>query len=382
MVRPDEVLEREVTPGSRWESFEELGLGKPARSGGVAARLLVSVYRLLGFAILTLIVVVLVGYIAQTLFFYVNTTWVAPIAISSTDERVVSARAGLAAQQDQRERTVAELAQTELAIAVHQEFQADFTRSIRGDRQDRQLALSRLKALASSAAQARTEIGKTTDAYADATSRQMAKEFEAGLIDRGTMLDGKYQLAQIDGAKLSMAERQAQYEAQVAELAAQTRALDGIVQHDKPGQRGQRTAALSYDVLRIKREYDASKLDLAKALADRKLLVASLARHDQAIADLERSNYLRAVAGGATVALIPYANLAGVKPGAVVTACTLGFLHCREVGTVGEILAGEVSFKHPRRDASVRGQMIELALTDPEAAKRDLLFVGGAPLGF
>ncbi|MBA3817278.1 MAG: hypothetical protein H0X17_00160 [Deltaproteobacteria bacterium] len=371
-----DVAEDAKAPAGPWQEFEELGLGKPKRTGGALAGLVVSMYRLLGFGILTMIVVVLVGYIVQTAFFYVNTTWIAPIAISTTDERVVAARAQLAVQQDQRERTAAELAQSALAIGVHEQFQADFARAIRGDRQDRKLALAQVKSLAARAARARADIGTTTDAYASATSQRMAQELEAGLIDRNTMLSGKYQLAQIDGAKFTMSERQAQYEARAAELASQTRALDAIVAGGKRG-----PAALSYDVLRIKREYDASRLELAKAVADRKLLEASLVRQDQTIADLQRSNYLRAVAGGSTVALIPYDNLDGVTPGAEVTACTVAFVYCRRVGTVAEILRGEVSFKHPRRDRTVRGQMIELALTDPDAAKRDLLFVGGAPLG-
>ena len=41
-----------------------------------------------------------------------------------------------------------------------------------------------------------------------------------------------------------------------------------------------------------------------------------------------------------------------------------------------------VAFKHPRREKMLRGQMIELQLSAPDAAARDVLFLGGAPLLF
>jgi hypothetical protein len=366
----------DVIRPAKYETFEHLGLGKPPKkAGGGLAKLVVSAYRLLGFAILTLIVVVLVGYIGQSVFFYLNKTWIAPVAISPTDEKVIAARTQLAAQQDLRERTAAELAQADLVISTHRAFQGEFAKAIKGDRADRVAALQRLKQLANTASAARSEIHKTTNDFASSSQDKMAKEWEAGLIDRQSMLAGKYQVAQISGQSLSLAEKQAEYEARAAELESQARALEGMVS-------GKGGAALSYDVLKIKREYEQSRLDLAKALGDKKVLTSSLARQDQTIADLQASAYLRAMSDEATVALVPYDNLERAKPGAKVVACRASFVVCREVGKVKEILRGEVSFKHPRRDAQMRGQMVEITMSDRAAAKEDILFVGGKPLGF
>ncbi|MBA3397757.1 MAG: hypothetical protein H0T89_34355 [Deltaproteobacteria bacterium] len=358
----------------KYKTYEDLGLGKPKKQGGVLAKGIVSVYRLLGFGILTLIVVVLVGYIAQSVFFYLNKTWIAPVAISPTDEKVIAARTQLSAAQDVRDRTAAELAQAELTITTHKSFQAEFAKAIRGDRNDRMAALSRLKQLAGTAAAARSQIHKATNEFASSSQDKMAKEWEAGLIDRQSMLSGKFQIAQISGANLSLAEKQAEYEARAAELAAQASALEGMVS-------GKGGAALSYDVLKIKREYEQSRLELAKALGDSKVLKASLARQDQTINDLQASAYLRAMSDEATVALVPYENLEGVKQGTEVYACRFGFMVCREVGQVAEVLRGEVSFKHPRRDAQMRGQMVEVKLKEGAASKEDILYVGKKPLG-
>jgi hypothetical protein len=366
----------DVVKPVKYETFEQLGLGKPQKkAGGAFAKLIVSAYRLLGFAILTLIVVVLVGYIGQSVFYYLNKTWVAPVSISPTDEKVIAARTQLAAQQDLRERTAAEIAQADLVINTHQAFQGEFAKAIKGDRADRVAALGRLKALANTAASARSEISKTTNDFAASSKEKMAKEWEAGLIDRQSMLSGKYQVAQISGQSLALAEKQADYEAKAAELESQARALEGMVS-------GKGGSALSYDVLKIKREYEQSRLDLAKAVGDKKVLTSSLARQDQTIADLQQSAYLRALSNDATVALVPYTNLERAKPGAKVVACRASFLWCHEVGKVKEVLRGEVSFKHPRREAQMRGQMVEIDLTDKSASKDDILFVGGKPLGF
>lgn len=360
----------------KYETFEQLGLGKPKKkkAAGGLAKLIVSTYRLIGFAILTLIVVVLVGYIGQSVFYYLNKTWIAPVAISPTDEKVIAARTQLSAQQDLRERTAAELAQAELVISTHKAFQAEFAKAIRGDRADRVAALERLKALANTAAAARSEIHRATNDFARSSEDKMSKEWEAGLIDRQSLLSGKYQIAQISGANLSLAEKQAEYEQRAAELASQAAALEGMVS-------GKGGAALSYDVLKIKREYEQSRLDLAKALGDEKVLKNSLTRIDQTIGDLQGSAYLRAMSDEATVALVPYANLERAKPGAPVYACRASFVWCHEVGKVKEILRGEVSFKHPRRDAQLRGQMVEIQLDEKGASTEDILFVGGRPLG-
>lgn len=373
----NEATARSERAGSRTESeLDELGLGRPPRKDGLS-RMFVGLYRLVGFAILTMIVIVLVSYLANAVFFYASSSWIAPVTVSSNDERVVSARTALLAQQDARDRTAGDLAQAERAIAAHRAFQAEFAAAIRADRDDRKAALTRLRALTKSTASVRSQLRATSATYARSFAQRIEQEHAAGLIDRNTLLTGKYQLGQISGANLALAERQAEYEARADELASEMRALESMIENDREG-----GVALSFDVLQIKRELEASRLDLAKALADRELLVTSLERQDKAIAAVESSPYLRATAEDATVAMVPYDNLEHVQAGAPVYACRLSFVLCREVGTVKEVLRGEVTFDHPRRDSNLRGQMVELELSEPDAVKQDVLFVGAKPLMF
>lgn len=363
----------------QWQQYEQLGLGAPTASAAskAAAKWLVSAYRLLGFSILTIIVVVLVGYILSTAFFYMSSSWIVPMAVTASDEKVVSLQAQVAEQQNQRDRIADELNQAERAIVAQQVFQGEFAKAIKGDLEGRKVALGKMRELASVAAGTRASIQNQNRAYAGAARKRMAEEYRAGLIDRTAMLSGKFQLAQISSSNLSLAERQAEYETKAAELEATARSLDSILANAE----GDGNTALSYEVLQIKQQYEASRLELAKAIEMRNTLKASLVRQDKILAALKGSAYLRAVNDGATVAFVPYGNLTKVTKGAGVYGCSLTMFWCHHVGDVIEILPGEVSGRHPHRDKSLRGQLVEIKLDseDAEAGADEVLFVGGKP---
>ena len=207
----------------------------------------------------------------------------------------------------------------------------------------------------------------------------MQQEYAAGLIDRNAMLSGKYQIAQITSSNLSLAERQAEFETRAAELEAQTRSLDAILANAGDG-----SPALSYEVLRIKQEYEASRLDLAKSMEARNTLKSALARQDKIVAALQGSAYLRALRDKASVAFVPYSNIENAGKGTSLYACKLGMLFCYNVGEVLEVLPGEVQFKHPQRERMLRGQLVVLKLDkdDVDAAAEDVLFLDGRPILF
>ncbi|MBK9037084.1 MAG: hypothetical protein IPL61_38550 [Myxococcales bacterium] len=52
---------------------------------------------------------------------------------------------------------------------------------------------------------------------------------------------------------------------------------------------------------------------------------------------------------------------------------------CSRAGKVLAILPGEVTGKHPHRDQTLRGQLVEIQI-DGAGAREDVLFVGGKPL--
>jgi hypothetical protein len=293
----------------------------------------------------------------------------------------VTLQSQLAEQQNTRDRIADELNQAERAIVVQQRFQTEFARAIKSDLDGRKLALERIRALANAAAGTRAAIRGQNSAFAAASRKRMAEEYKAGLIDRNSMLSGNFQLAQITSSNLTLAERQAEFETRAADLEAQTRSLEAIL---KNAEGTTANTPLSYEVLRIKQEYEASKLDLAKAIETRDTLRGNLGRQDKIVKSLEGSAHLRALRDGATVAFVPYGNLSKVEKGKSLYGCKVGMVICHHVGEILEVLPGEVQFKHPHRDSMLRGQMVELKLDaeDGDAAADDVLFVGGKPFLF
>jgi hypothetical protein len=358
----------------RWALFEKLGLGENKQLSQQSAKFLVSTYRLLGFAVLTIIVVVLCGYIATSAFYFVSDSWVQPMVVSKTDERVLQLEAQVAALAGDRDKTAAELNHTDRSIAMQQEFQAQFAAAIKADLEDRKATLSRVRELAKDYAGARSRVASSNRAVANISSKQMKQEYAAGLIDRSGLISSKQQIAALNSSSLSLAERQAEYESRAAALTAEARGLDAIISNSGG------KAALSYDVLRIKQEYEMSRLETAKALEARQALVANLARQDAMLASLEASPMLRAADGQSNVAFVPYSNLDDVAVGDGVYGCALEMIFCGKVGSVAEILPGEVVFKHPQRDKALRGRMVQLKLDQADAAEDDVLFVGRPPL--
>jgi|HubBroStandDraft_6_1064221.scaffolds.fasta_scaffold06125_7 hypothetical protein len=365
-----------VAPSTPWATYHEIKLGpKQGVVAKHAAKLAVSGYRAMGFGLLTLIVAVLVGYIVTTAFYFLSHTWITPTVVSASDDKVVQLKTEQVALQNTREKTNADLHDSERVIAMEQAFQIEFIKAMKADLQGRKAALDSVRALAGAALATRMKIRNTNDAYAKQFAVRTSAEYDAGLIDRNAKLTGDYQLEQISSANLSLAEHQSELERQALELSAEARSLDAIV-----AQHGD--VALSYEILKIKRDYDASKLALAKALETRETLAATLTRQDEILAGVAKSNYLRALGDHATVALVPYDNLDSAQAGTALYACRLGMIVCRRVGTVLEVLPGEVQFKHPHNDTLLRGQMLELHMDDAGAAKNEVLFLGDKPMWF
>jgi hypothetical protein len=373
----------------KWQTYDDIGLPPPLEhptheEAGpapsylhkVASKLVVSTYRLMGFGILTIIVFALVSYIATTLFYYGSHSWLVPAAVSTSDEKVVQMRSELAAQQNNRDKIAADLTSIDKAILAERAFQNEYAKAIAADVDGRRASLEKVRELAGTAASTRTEIRTANDEFTTEEQKRAAEEYKAGLIDRNGMIAHKQQMAGLATANLGLAEKQADYERQAQELELQTNALDGLIN-------GKGGHALSYDVLKIKRDYDNSKLALANFAAQRDAIKAALARQDEIIASLEGSAYVRALTDKATVAFVPYGNLDSVKPGRKMYRCSLGMVWCHDVGVVLAVLPGEVQFKHPHRDKQVRGQMVELRFASGEdaAAQDDVLFIGGKPLG-
>jgi chaperonin cofactor prefoldin len=107
-----------------------------------------------------------------------------------------------------------------------------------------------------------------------------------------------------------------------------------------------------------------------------------IARLEHAIETVRDTPYFLAADGKVDLALVPYENQAAAIKGAPVYDCYLSFVICRHVGTVKRLFTGEQHGVNPVFRTDLRGFLIHLDLTEPEAAKSKTLFLGRKPLFF
>jgi hypothetical protein len=142
----------------------------------------------------------------------------------------------------------------------------------------------------------------------------------------------------------------------------------------------------SADAALVRREVDKSMLERQEAEARKatlaariKQLEARVGEQQELVKRLADSPYISAVANKRVVGFVPYQNLSSVQPGVVLYGCAWGLVRCHKVGKVISLLDGEVQDVHPHDDSVQRGVMVEVQLTDPQAAEENVLFAGSKP---
>jgi hypothetical protein len=355
-------------------------------------KLVVSVYKIAGFGILTIILLGLVSYLSVNVYYFVSSSWVEPTVLSPTDERVLQLDA-LSAQQEAAKGNLmtkqlelqAELKTAHQVLDVELAFQDAFRDAMATDLSDRKTELARLRSLLSTYAASKWSILRANDAYAGMSRESLAEQYRAHVINQDEMLTGNYQLAQIAGANLGLDQKSVEISTQVAQL---TREIESLRSAHAAAMTGGRTKGqVSYDVLHIKHEFDQSVLAASKARHDAEALESSIAmlgeiivRHERLIDMISRSPYVMAADKNLTMAFVPYENKKSVTVGAPVYGCKVGLVWCSRVGEVAEIIDGEVLQKHPLHNKDLRGVMVRLSLQDPKWIEQPVLHVGGRPL--
>lgn len=338
-------------------------------------KVVVSTYKLVGFAVLTLIALALVSYLGANVFYWFSTSWIEPTVIAPTDERVLALSTQLLQQTSARDKVAADLADAERVMRMHQEFLDSARKALADELADRKSELGRLMAIDRSFASTRAEVASSGRAYSDLSKRKLAAEYQSHFIDRETAVSGALQLSQIAQGNLSLAEKEAELAKRRAELSRETEALGAAVGARPAGRH-------SLEVLKIVQDVKRAEVELAKATDDRGVLQRSLERYDKMVRTLQNSPFIRAVDGKEPIAFVPYDNIDRVKAGAPVYGCAIGPLFCKKVGSIVMLLPGEMSYKHPLHNAQLRGQPVQLSLGDVHEAERKVLFVGGRPILF
>jgi hypothetical protein len=184
--------------------------------------------------------------------------------------------------------------------------------------------------------------------------------------------------------------RASELDSQRSEAAAQLAQLDRLIPANQKfeAQAGPLVAGgiKSAEAALVQRELDRSVLERAEAVDRKATLAARIKQLDGRVAEqaelvkrLADSPYIAAAENKRVVGFVPYQNLSNVQPGATLYGCSWGLVRCHKVGKVLSLLDGEVQDVHPHDDSVQRGVMLEVQLTDPQAAEENVLFAGSKP---
>jgi hypothetical protein len=363
----------------------------PSAIVGWLNKLVVAAYKLLGFALLAVILIGLVGYIGLHIGYFVHRSWVAPAIIASTDPRVLELRARVSQESFMRQKVAAERAQLQVTLAsaerlvrTEEAFQTEFKRAILGDTRARRATLKSLAALEQRFQVAREESAKSGEAVAHVNKELIEEQFRARLIDQHGLLSGNYQLAQINQNNVSLSEREVQLKSEMNQLAREIDALSAVASAEGSAAS---ELPLTYDALSVRRQYEQSLLAAERARDEQRsakqaleALDKAVAAYDEVLASLKESPFYMALERPMTVAFVPYENVANVRVDTPVYGCDLMLFWCRPVGTLKAYLDGEVKLKHPLYGHEVRGQLAELVVTEPGAAQRVVLHANRPPM--
>jgi hypothetical protein len=378
-------------PRPAWAEKIDLAPNSPRRPLTlVLNKFIVTLYRTVGFVVLTLILLGLVSFLFTKVFFLFNRSWIAPTLVSPTDERVVRLNAEIVQQSALRDKLLGERAVLEVSLrdaerreATGMTLQESLTRAARAEANARSSERQRLQRLSSELDEVRSQVAEATRQFADVSRESLDEQYQSGLTTRDKYAAGNLQLGQLAQTNLTLAEKDSELTARGEQMKRDADALVSATRTLDPAR-----APLNVDSLRLRQDFMRGALDVAKAQDERKActdvqtsLDRSVARYDELLKVLSESPLLKALSGKITIAFVPYQNLTNVHTGSTVFACRLGMFVCRKVGQINQVLSGEVSVHSPIESKNERGLMLELSLEDGgHAAQDQVLFLNHAPL--
>jgi hypothetical protein len=330
-------------------------------------------------------VLALLVFVVRSVYFVVTDSWVAPVHLSPQNDAVLQLQVKLSREQAEMERVAVEieridgdLAAVDAAIVQLSALRAGSSAPLTWQADVHASEQATLERVIGSL---REEIQVLERAHARQAELTTAArhDLEAGLI---VQRDLQQQEQALDGLAVGLAEKrrmldQARHEARV--VANQTSAYrEGVHDAGAPSG-GQPPASVMPEVAASQERSSRTELELLRLQAERRNLVGmrrvaeqGLARQQELLRELESRPLYRAIHASIDVAFVPYDQLDHVKPGARVMACTWSLILCEHVGTVTEVLPGEVATLDPWGEMA-RGQYAILDLSEPDAVRRKVL---------
>jgi hypothetical protein len=334
-------------------------------------KFILSAYKTLGVITLYGVLLGVVSYIGMTLFYAANSTWVAPFIITPTNEKILDMTEKLVESQQalnaliiDRDRLEGSMGDMKATKAQLDTLDSDFESAIALQKRSNTVdspAITHLNDV-------KRADNRATDAamvYVAGVEAKIDSDLAHGLITQGDAATARVQL------RMS---RNAATDSKIAEVL-----LRDVVRSKGP------TYPTTADTLAKEAELKSTSVQLGiqiwsgqEQLNTDKTQIVALTR---AIATAQQSPYFLATKGNVRFAFAPYGTN-HVFAGVSVYGCYLNMILCHKVGVVQHVFSDEERATHPVFHTDIRGVLIQLNLTDNEAAKDTVLFLGHRPLWF
>lgn len=345
-------------------------------------KFIVAAYRYLAIVFLLGILGSALGYFGLIALYGINNSWLAPIIVSQTNERIL----GLTAEMFRARQAADALDEAKAALGKESKALGEEASMLQGLIERSRLALSQQQvqdrrfAARLASLQLRKHELDTRAHGALAQKRvlwsSIEAELAAGLI---TKLDAERARVALSGAEAAAAHSlvaTAALERQVSELNRSVSTLSG----------GPAESAQTLEVLARVAALESRRTEVMLTLAKNEAALANKQREAielrKIIATLSDSPYYRVsvAAEPLSFAFVPYENEGAVEVGRPVYDCWAQVVFCRRAGIVKRLHRDEEKGRHPLFNRDIRGFLAELELDDAAAAKSRVLFIGRGPL--
>ncbi len=332
--------------------------------------------RLFAFAALTSFLSLL-GYVGQQGYRAATDSFIAPIILSPDNDMVLANKLKLSELHVERAKTSAQIQALDADVAAAGQATARL-KSLHALTRD---ALAWTSALNARQAYAGAAELKILDQQRRTLSELLSQQqtftqqarlnMDAGLISKMDLAKeeqatGRWQVALIETERTQL---QAQILVQQAALARKALDRTGPAMPEQLAQ-GEQMVRIELELMKLEAE-QRSKSTEKKVLEEKLALIVELD------GQLKARPIFRALDKSMDVAFVPYTQLEGLHQGAGVYDCVWGIFHCKPVGTVAELVPGEVILPDPWGNQS-RGQYAVLELQERDSAKSKTLRVRGA----
>ncbi len=324
-------------------------------------------------------VAALVGWAGREGYRAATDSFVAPIILSPESDAVLATKLHASQLEAERVKTASELERIDADLTAGASAIARLEALVTSQRDPRAWFVEVQGQAASASARELAEIGKQKAhlAHMIREQEQIAEGAKAN-VEANVITKPEYtrEVLALSHLKLALfdterARVKSQLDASQARLARTALEGSGPTMPELIAREEQMTR-IALELMRLEAEQRTKR-------SERATLTEKLAKIDELDAQLRARPIYRATQARVEAAFVPYTQLEGVERGGVVHDCTWGMFRCKPVGTVAEIVPGEVVLPDPWGHQA-RGQYAILDLRDHGAARSKILRVrsGGA----